>query len=52
MIPKGILLIALIWIVSNIVCYIEWGGLGAVVSTYSCMGIIWFGRKIISKWFI
>lgn len=42
---KEILVIAGLWLLSNIIFYYLYGTGGAVASTYICGAIVWFGRK-------
>ena len=46
---NGILIIALVWLLLNFLSWLLFGIDGALISTYSCMFIIWFGRKKLSK---
>ena len=48
---KGILIIGAIWSLINCLSYLLFGLTGAVVSTYCCMGIVWFSRKKLIKIF-
>lgn len=42
---KGILIIGTIWIIINLLSYLFFGTIGAIISTYLCMGVVWFFRK-------
>jgi len=44
-IPKGIWIIALLWICLNLVCYTIWGIGATLICTYTCAAIVWFGRR-------
>jgi len=47
--PKGILIISGTWLLLNFLSYSVAGIFGAIISTYCCMAIVWFGRKKLSK---
>jgi hypothetical protein len=46
---NGILIIAGTWALLNFLFYLAFGLTGAVISTYCCMAVVWFGRKKLSK---
>ena len=46
---KGAIIIGTVWALLNFLFYLAFGLIGAIVSTYCCMGIVWFSRKKLSK---
>lgn len=46
---KGILIITSVWLTLNISTYFLFGKDATVFVNFSCMAIIWFGRKILCR---
>ena len=38
-------MIACVWALTNLLAFVAFGETGALISTYICMAIVWFGRR-------